>query len=494
MAWGVTDKGFNRPLLPEIREEIIRQLRSRIGEEFSTDPSSLTGALIDVHAYMLAEQWEALEDAYMASYADTATGVNLDHVASLAGVMRRGDARSTAVITAYGDSGATLPLGAQIKNSVSQNVWEVVESIDIDIDAVNHVELLLTSVTESGVYSLDIDGQTYSYTAQEDDTEVEVYQGIMGQTGLEYSIEPESAGRFLLSLHALYPNTISVATGLGTWTTLRIGRSGIAATLEYISDTATQGALSILVEDHTGIDSVTNYANGTLGGAVETDAEFHKRFLIQLPSRSGSMIESINAALYGRIPGIETTRIYQNDKPYTDAKGMPKNSIMVLINGGAASDDDIAQVIFDKKAGGVPTWGGPSPNYAFSGTATALGEPYTVNFARPEPVYLWVKCVYEPMSVDPEIDPSDDQFPYADGPAEIKRLLMRNFEIGRDVRTQRFYGPVYSGVRGIASLDIQTFISTDINATPTYTPSNKTINFNQIAVMDFSRVTVEEAP
>ena len=71
--YGVTPEGFVRPRLPEIRMEIIEELRRNLRarglpDDMETRPDSVTGVVIDTFAEREAALWEMGEGVYYAMY------------------------------------------------------------------------------------------------------------------------------------------------------------------------------------------------------------------------------------------------------------------------------------------------------------------------------------------------------------------------------------------------------------------------------------------
>src|SRR5690625_7508656 len=91
--YGVVDIGFVRPRLPELRREIVADLKNRLqsngfSADIETRPDSLYGLLIDTFAEREAALWETAEQVYYAMYPGSAVGAALDQSVSFAGVER----------------------------------------------------------------------------------------------------------------------------------------------------------------------------------------------------------------------------------------------------------------------------------------------------------------------------------------------------------------------------------------------------------------------
>src|SRR5580765_6469481 len=107
--------------LPEIRQTIIDTLQTTTGLTFETRPDSITGQFINVFAEREATLWEIAETVYHAMYPISATGVNLDHSVSFAGVRRLFAQRSTVWCACYGIETTIITAGSIVRSSLTQD-------------------------------------------------------------------------------------------------------------------------------------------------------------------------------------------------------------------------------------------------------------------------------------------------------------------------------------------------------------------------------------
>ena len=104
--YGVTPLGFVRPRLPEIRQEIIDDLRARLrasglSDDIQTRPDSVLGLLIDTFAERETALWELSEGVYFSMYPGSAVGAQLDRAASFSGVVRKSAVAGTVEVVLY---------------------------------------------------------------------------------------------------------------------------------------------------------------------------------------------------------------------------------------------------------------------------------------------------------------------------------------------------------------------------------------------------------
>lgn len=124
-----------------------------------------------------------------------------------------------------------------------------------------------------------------------------------------------------------------------------------------------------------GWQTVENPEASTTGLPVETDEMLRIRQSISTALPAKSAFESLVGAV-AAIEGTNRYRGYQNETTGVDERGLPQNSIAMVVEGGDASE--IAQTIYLKKTPGVPTYG--------SDHGTVIDEdgiPHKVYFSRP---------------------------------------------------------------------------------------------------------------
>ena len=121
LDYGVLPSGFSRMRMPEIRQSIINALTQSLGIDLETRPDSITGQFIDVFAEREATMWELAEAVYFAMYPISATGINLDHAVSFAGVVRLFAEKSTAWCACYGVEGTIIPPGSLVRSANNQD-------------------------------------------------------------------------------------------------------------------------------------------------------------------------------------------------------------------------------------------------------------------------------------------------------------------------------------------------------------------------------------
>lgn len=87
---------------------------------------------------------------------------------------------------------------------------------------------------------------------------------------------------------------------------------------------------------------------------------------------------------------LEYVRIRDNDTG-EPINGQPSGTIFVVVDGGAKNE--IANIIYNKKAGGVPTWGTESIVVRDS-----KGYPHTIHFSRSSRTEIYITGTFRRMA------------------------------------------------------------------------------------------------
>ena len=241
--------------------------------------------------------------------------------------------------------------------------------------------------------------------------------------------------------------------GLGTqWTLptpLTIPDSG---TLTETATCTTAGAvaaaadsLTVIVTPTPGWQSVINPAIAALGNPVEDDATLRQR---QSVSTGKSALTPLSA-IYGtlaNLTGVTRLLIYENDTASTDANGIPRNSICVVIEGGDVVD--IAQAIEAKKSPGTGTFGSTS-----QAVTDPEGLPITINFDVLGYEQIYVAITLTPIS----------GYTSTIGTYVVAALVqaINNLAIGGEVYYNRLWAPAnLSGSDAVAAVTALTGMAT----------------------------------
>jgi len=241
---------------------------------------------------------------------------------------------------------------------------------------------------------------------------------------------------------------------------------------------ANSGTITVISTPVVGWNSVTNPLDAVEGLEIETNAALRQRREEELRATGQATLDAIRADVLSDDEVFQCT-VFENTSDVTDVNGVPPHGVEVVVFDGTPptlTDDEIAQLIWDTKGGGIGTFG------TDSGTATdSSGNSHTILFSRPAEIEIWV-------DVFPKIDSSSG---YA-GETALKAALVAlndsDFLLGRDVIANRLTEIVMS-FAGV--FDQTSPPELGFSVTPSGT-SNLTIGPRDLARLDTGRIVVAE--
>ena len=139
---------------------------------------------------------------------------------------------------------------------------------------------------------------------------------------------------------------------------------------------APAGSLTIIETPVVGWTSAVNEADAIVGRDVETDTEYRKRREESLQATGAGTVDAIRARILNEVANVTDVIVYENDTDFVDLDGRPPHSKQVIVAGGA--DVDIAEKIWDVKAGGIPEYG----TDVIVSVVDSMGFPHDVKFDR----------------------------------------------------------------------------------------------------------------
>lgn len=239
---------------------------------------------------------------------------------------------------------------------------------------------------------------------------------------------------------------------------------------------ANAGTLVVIETPTAGVTLVTNALDAELGSNIESDDELRARRDAELDAIGSGTVDSIRARLL-RVDSVEDAVVIENTTDVVDAGGRPPHSVHAIVLGG--EDADLWQALWDVVGGGIATHG------AETGDAVdSLGATHSVSFDRVDEREIYIE-------VDVDID--EDLYP-EDGDEQIKDIIVakgNELTMGENVIALRLRAEALN-ISGV--IDVTGF-RLGFASNPSGT-ANLTIDEDEIAVFDTSRVTVEtsEAP
>lgn len=476
---GLTNEGFVikrlNDVVTDLRAKAVELFQDMTvpGDQVDVSDSALLGRLINTISPSLAELWEAAQQDYAAFDPNSATGIALDNLVAIGGLIRQDQTLSSAQVVLSGDIGVEIPISATVGSSVNTTQWNLVEPVIITASQASGASFTPLIIADSTLYTITYAGatttNTINYTSGTGATATSIVEGIATIVTASHPTLVATINGSLLTLSRVDPFSLvsfTSSANLGITKAQKIGevRSSVAGAVE-----AETNSLTSIITPRLGWDSVYNPFPATTGRSVETDEELRLRFRETKFERASSTVDSIYSAIRN-LNNIEEVVVYENDTDVTDANGIPSHSFMPIVLGG--SDEDIAQAIWDNKPIGIRSFGTTNTIIYDS-----QGFAHNIAFKRPTPVSIYITMTLV----------KDQNYP-GSGNDDIRSALIQffedNFGIGDDVIYSRLYTPINS-VPGhyVSNLRIGT------SPTPTGT-SNISIAYDQIATISSVNILI----
>jgi len=131
---GLSGNGFEIKRQPEILEEIETDQKTAFGDDLALDPSSPDSQFNGLMSDSVATLWELGLEIYSGLDPRTASGIMLDRISSIAGIVRQQATPSVAVVALTGTIGAIIPAGTLFSADEIPNVkFSLDEEIILDV-------------------------------------------------------------------------------------------------------------------------------------------------------------------------------------------------------------------------------------------------------------------------------------------------------------------------------------------------------------------------
>ncbi len=474
--YGVTVDGFVRPRLPEIKAELEAELSEALGVAINTRPDSVFGQLIGVLAEREAIMWETAEAAYYAMYPHTAEGVSLTNAVAFTGVRPVSAEKTSLIETCYGVNNTAIPAGSRIKSAVDESITlSSTANNKISLSSASYADITLLSVAAKTVYTVTIDGTTYSYTSTASDTAASILINLAAQMSDISGVASVSNNRLIITRtdqrgsYAISLSTNMQAVDVGT-------------PIEFLCDSYGSidpaiGTVTQIVTQLSGWTRCNNNVAAVVGRDNETSTDLRQRYGRSVYRKGAALIEAIAAKIYEDVDGVTAAITFENDTDVTDTDGRPPHSIEVVVQGG--DEATIAKTIWQNKAPGIQTFGTTSADIYDS-----QGVKKTIKFNRPVAKKVWIKVQI--------VKNTDEDFP-GDTPSQVQQAIYAEgleYTIGKDVVLQRFAGTIYKNTIGIGYVTITAAVSDTPPASGAYTANNIAISPREIADFSLARIEV----
>lgn len=442
---GLTPQGFEIKRLTDIRSEIETSLTQSFGE-IDLRAESNFGQFVGISSELNALLWQLAEAVYLSQYPDSATGISLDQVAAITGVVRA-PARPTQVAAiAYGKDNTTLSEGREAENARTGDVYRSTTAVTIDRANAIHAVIELTSVA-AGNYVVTVRGANYTYAAGASDTEQQILTGISGALAAAGVDRTISTG--ILTI------TDDTFMELAASANIEFAELGVSINFNALETgplVLGAGDLTEIKTPAAGWDRLENLDPGITGSRRETDGELRARRERSNQVTATNTLDAIASRLR-QTQFVTDVNVVQNNGPETDAFGTLRQHIWAIIEGG--SDKDVARVLFDATAAGIGYRGDETVNVI----SDISGKGFLVNFDRPTYIDPSIVVEYTKLS----------GFPPEGEDAIRKALVAQEFTLGQRLVVPRLYTPVNT----VPGVDVESITVNGAGANLTPDPNEK---------------------
>lgn len=417
----LTPTGFETKSLAVLKSEIESALTTAFGD-IDLRAESVFGQLVGLEAQRLSLIWDLANDIYLSQYPDSASGLSLDFVCALTGVLRQEATPTQVTAQAYGTVGTVLPAGTLASYPLTSDVYEVIAITTITDTDATFFRVALTSVGEN-TYTITIGGTPYSYLGLPGDDAAAIIAGLFAALPSDPPFKSIVDEELLIDFQGIVTsvtiNSFLTFTEVATPVNFKASIPGVKILPAL--------ALNQIDTPISGWNSILNLNAGAVGTDIETDTELRLRREQSLSITATNTVDALLSKLR-QVDLVLDVVVRENNTETTDAFGTPRQHVWVIIEGG--DNTEIATIIYNTIAAGIGMRGAievliESP---LSGNTTSIF------FDRP--------TIIEPLVVLDYIRLSD--FP-VDGETQIQNNLVSYgdaFKIDEDLIFSRFYIPI----------------------------------------------------
>lgn len=265
----------------------------------------------------------------------------------------------------------------------------------------------------------------------------------------------------------------------GLLSTVTIGAGGTAtgnfASVAFGPIPCAAAALTVIVSNVLGWETVTNANAGVLGATTQSDQAARALRQNTLAFQGVSLAEAITSSLYN-VPGVTSLSFQENTCSSTQTLNcisMVSHSVYTCVDGG--SDTDVAAALLENKSSGCAWNGGTT----VSVTEPASGQVYAVKFDRPQEVGILIQVTTPNGNETNVIQAILD---YADGLIDG----LQGFVVGAPVSCFEIAGAVMTRYPSYYIKNVEISLVTPISYGTTPIP----VGVNQIAFTQASYISV----
>lgn len=481
---GLTDQGFDRARLADIKEEIEASLRTSLGNAINLNPESVLGQIVGIIAERESLIWQVSEQVYNSQYPDTATGTSLDNVAALTGISRLAATFSVVKAQLYGTAGTLIPLGTLFSVDGNSSAQFATRNNVTLVAGANEVQHIAFSVVPTGgSFKLTFNGQEtsallFSATTAQIKAALEALSNIDTVTvtgtfaaGFDITFTGQQVKKRDVPLLTVSSNLLTPATVVTITTTTPGVEQGsvfcdatLTGPVQAFAET-----LTVIVTPIFGLDSVFNLADTIEGRNIETDLELRQRRVRTLQVAGAGTVEAIRSRLLA-LTEVIAALVFENVTLITDVDGRPPKSFEAVVQGG--DDATIGQTIWLAKPAGIETFGNQT-----TFVTDSQGFVHAINWSRPTEVPIWIT-----VTITTDVT-------FTSNAAEIKQAFVDDSESTIGIGDDVIVYPTLICILGQFTGIVDVVIAVGIAPGPTL-DNNIILAPQEIATFDTARIVV----
>lgn len=487
---GLTATGLQTLRYSEVVDNVSQYLFKNLSQKLNISENSDLGILLAAVCTEISDLWEAVSAVNDSSRIDKAEDFSLDDLVGLNGVYRYVAMPTTGYAEFTGDVGTDVTTTTILRTTAGA-IYYPRTNFTISPTSCVETNVLVNSVKSGETYTIILDNVIYKYTATDGDNELSILNNLAKavNNGLVAVAEVNSSSKTMKIARdegditkRTQPMVVTVTTYLSFGKTVALQSveseetgsiTGFANTLLYIDSPVS------------GLDSVYNRYDFTVGRGRETDEELRERYYTSLSVVGVGTLDSISAAV-GRVSNVTAVQSVENStETFSDELQLPAKTFRITAVGG--SNSDIAQAIWDTKPAAIRSYG-TVPGTAYDKNNKA----HVIYFDRPTPKYAFVKISYY---IDSEESLSIQQSAVPDAIKSAVISYGSSLTIGDDIIPNRALRYIYESVQGVVVESIKVAVASNQQTVPNdsdYTSSRIKIGPDEFSVWESNQFEVNQ--
>lgn len=463
MAKGTLDSnGLSIPTFEEIQRDNAVAIQDGVGRPIDTSDNSIAGVLNTLVSASQTDTYELIQAIYSSFDINQATGVQLDRLGLNRNIRRNPQTATTGSLyfkVKYTDQPFTVP----VNTICSDGDYNYLTSSNLFISSSNTTILEAAILdngsgeAESNTYTVLIANISKTINKQAGNTPEDIVDAFVTaiQSDTRYDgvvtvskVNDNQDRPWILKIESSTTQNIQIEWLAGS---LNTANSYVSASVSASNLTA--GAISAVANTITSLVTpfnisvqVNNPFALSTGTERETDEEYRIRLLSSNSSSGVGTLDAINTAL-DNIPSTTSINVKENFYTETDVDGLPPKSFQVIVQ-SSATNDEIAQVIWDTKPVGIRPYGQET------GVAKdRFGAEHTMYFDRPVSVSYRLEIDW---STEQTLDPAVvSQTNIAI--QEAVNTLAGGIDVARDISPSYFYSAIYNASRNVTFATVRLY-------------------------------------